>query len=104
MLLNLFTSSHSKSIFGFYRQYTIDQHVRLNFDRHAEAALNRVEAGHSPGSSVFIKYPFVYTRQVAAGKGDDRHVAQPADLEELPGLLFVASFGAIVGWRRVALP
>jgi hypothetical protein len=62
-------SSHSKSIFGFYRQYTIDQHVRLNLDRHAETALNRVEAGHPPGSSVFMKYPFVYTRQAAAGKG-----------------------------------
>jgi len=44
-----------------------------------------------------MKYPFVYTRQVAAGKGDDRHVAQLADLEELAGLLFVASLGAIGG-------
>jgi hypothetical protein len=35
----------------------------------------------------------VYTRQVAADKGDDRHVAQPAHLEELPGLLLDAPGG-----------
>jgi hypothetical protein len=36
MLLSLFASSHSKSIFGFYRQYTINQNVHQNLDRHAE--------------------------------------------------------------------
>jgi len=30
-----------------------------------------------------------------ADKGDDRHVAQPADLEELAGLLLDAPLGAI---------
>ena len=46
---------------------------------------------------MLMKYTFVYTRQVAGGKGDNRHVAQAADLEELAGLLFVASLGAIGG-------
>jgi hypothetical protein len=39
---------------------------------------------------MLMKYTFVYTPQVAAGKDDDRHVAQPADLEKLAGLLLDA--------------
>ena len=39
---------------------------------------------------MLMKYTFVYTRQVAGGKGENRHVAQSADLEELAGLLLDA--------------
>jgi hypothetical protein len=51
--------------------------------------------------AMLMKYTFVYTRQVAGGKGDNRHVAQAAVLEELAGLLLDAP-SAPLGRRRVA--
>jgi hypothetical protein len=72
-----------------------------------------MQIGQEPGltsSASECSISFQEVERVAAlavelvDKGDDRHVAQPADLEELPGLLLDAPFAPLGASSSGPLP